>query len=113
MQMEVMESDGTATLVRLTGRLDSRGVDGIDLRFTAGVVSPGRNTLVDLSGVSFVASMGIRLLISSARSLSKKGGTLVLFGAQELVQSVLEHAAIDQIIPVVATQQEALERLHA
>jgi anti-anti-sigma factor len=77
------------------------------------VVTRGRDTVVDLSGVSFVASMGIRLLIASARGLRQKGATLVLFGAQGLVYTALDQAALDQIIPIVATEQQAIERLTA
>jgi hypothetical protein len=36
---------------------------------------------------------------------------MVLFGAQPMVQEVLEQAAIDQIIPLVATQDQALDAL--
>ena len=46
------------------------GADRIGLRFTAGVAGQRRNAIVDLSGVSFVASLGLRLFISTARAFS-------------------------------------------
>jgi anti-anti-sigma factor len=112
MDMAAVDLDGV-TCVRLNGRLDAAGADQIDLRFTSNVVSPGRNAIIDLSGVTFIASMGLRLLISTARSLRLKGGTLVLFGAQELVKSVLDDAALEQIIPIVETERQAHARLAA
>lgn len=111
MEMAAIELAGGVTCIRLTGRLDADGADRIDVAFTANVVTVGRNALIDLSGVTFVASMGIRLLLAAARGLSRKGAKMVLFGAQDLVQNVLEQAAIDQIIPVVATEAQALEAL--
>lgn len=111
MDMHVSELDGPVTCIRLVGRLDAPGADRIDLPFTSATVAAGRNTVVDLSGVSFVASMGIRLLIASARGLRAKGANLVLFGAQELVYTALDQAALDQIIPLVADEQQALDRL--
>jgi anti-anti-sigma factor len=113
MDMQVSELGGNVTCVRLTGRLDAPGADSIDTRFTVAVVAQGRDAVIDLSGVSFVASMGIRLLIASARGLRQKGATLVLFGAQDLVYTALDQAALDQIIPIVATEQQAIERLTA
>jgi anti-anti-sigma factor len=113
MDIEVTELDGNLTCIRLNGRLDSPGVDHVETRFTAALVSVGRSAVVDLSGVSFLASMGIRMLISSGRALNLKGAKMVLFGATSLVQSVLDHVALDQIIPVVATEQEAIKRLTA
>lgn len=113
MDIEVTELEGNVTCIRLKGRLDSPGVDRIETRFVASMVPPGRNSVVDLSGVSFLASMGIRMLISSGRALNLKGAKMVLFGAPSLVQSVLDHVALDQIIPIVATEQDAIARLTA
>jgi anti-sigma B factor antagonist len=113
MDMEVTKLGDNVTCVRLRGRMDAPGIDAIDTRFTAATAAVGRDAVVDLSGVSFLASMGIRLLISSARALNVKHAKLVLFGAQDLVQNVLDQAAIDQIIPIVASEVLALERLKA
>lgn len=113
MGMDVTELDGGVTCIRLTGRLDSPGIDRIEIRFTAAVVSRGHHAVIDLSGVDFLASMGIRMFIASARALHLKGAKMVLFGAQPLVNTVLEHVALDQIIPIAASQQQALERLQA
>ena len=113
MHIEASPLNSDINLVRLNGRLDSSGVDSIETRFTAAVVSTNRHAAVDLSGVSFLASMGIRMLIASARAMNLKGHKMVLFGATEGVQSVLDTVALDQIIPIVATEQEAVQRLTA
>lgn len=111
MDMTVTEIEGPVTCVRLTGRLDAPGADKIGLRFTAAVASQGRPAIVDLSGVSFIASLGLRMLISTARSLALKGGKLVLFGATEMVQGVFDDAAMDQIMPIVSTEAAAIAEL--
>jgi anti-sigma B factor antagonist len=113
MEMEVSEIGGKVTCVRLTGRLDAPGADLIGTRFTAAVAAMGRNAIVDLSGVTFLASMGMRLLISAARALHGKGSKLVLFGAQPLVQGVFDQAAFDQIVAIVADEASALRQLDA
>ncbi len=113
MDMIVIELDGPLTCIRLVGRLDSPGVDRIETQFTSALVTPGRHAVVDLSGVNFMASMGIRMFISSARAQRLKGAKMVLFGASELVQTVLEHVALDQIIPIAASEAQAIARLKA
>lgn len=110
-EMSVSEIAGHVTRVSLKGRLDAPGADSISLRFSAAVAAKGRNAILDLSGVSFVASLGIRLLISAARALSQKGCMLVIYGATDLVQGVFEDSALDQIIPIVETEADAIERL--
>ncbi|WP_145979487.1 STAS domain-containing protein [Ramlibacter tataouinensis] len=113
MQFDITPLDEGISLVRLDGRMDSLGVDQIETRFTAAVVASNRHAVVDLSGVSFLASMGIRLFIANARAMDRKGRKMALFGASELIQGVLEAVAIDQIIPVASDQQQAVQALAA
>ena len=110
--MELQMFDlGSASRIALHGRLDTPGVDQIETRFTASVVSPANHALVDLSGVTFVSSMGIRMLIGTARSLNLKKAKMVLFGPQPLVKESLDHVSLSDVIPVVATEAQALELL--
>jgi len=113
MDMEVTTLDGGLTRIRLQGRLDAPGTDRIALRFSAAAATAPCRVAVDLSGVGFIASLGMRLLISSARNVKTKGGVMVLYGASELVQDVLEQMAIDQIMPIVSTEALALEQARA
>jgi anti-anti-sigma factor len=112
--MELKKMDlGDASKIVLQGRLDTPGVDQIETRFTASVVPAARNTLVDLSEVSFVSSMGIRMLISTARSLSLKKAKMILFGAQPLVKESLDHVSLGDIIPMVTSEAQAIELLRS
>jgi anti-anti-sigma factor len=111
LDMEALPSENGVTRLRLWGRLDSTGADRVGERFTQHVVSGAQPTVVDLSGVSYVSSMGIRLLIASAKGLRKKGATMVLFGAQHSVRAVFEQAALDQILDIVPGQAEAMGRV--
>lgn len=110
MEMTVSELDDGVSRVALDGRLDVTGADRIGLPFTA-LSATGGDSIVDLSGVTFLASMGIRLLISTARALDMKGGRMVLFGATESVQAVLDDAALEQLMPIVPTEADALAEL--
>jgi anti-anti-sigma factor len=113
MNMDIIESPDGTRCVRLHGRLDAPGADAIGVRFTAAVAAPGHHAIVDLSDVVFVASMGLRLLIGTARALHNKGARMILFGAQGMVLEVLQEASIDQIVPIVASESLAREQLSA
>jgi anti-sigma B factor antagonist len=113
LDLSIEELDGRITCVRLHGRLDAPGADVVGSRFTGAIAPKAQDAVVDLSGVTFIASMGLRLLISTARALDLKGARLVLFGANAMVQDVLDDAAIDQIIPVARTERDALAKLQA
>lgn len=109
MEMHLIPDDASLTHVRLVGRLDAAGAEAIGLRFTAAVAAAPRPALVDFSGVDFVASMGLRLLISAARALRQKGAGLCLYAPQPAVREVLEDAGVDQLLGV-ADQLDAARR---
>lgn len=113
MDMEINTLEGGITCIRLRGRLDAPGADSVGVRFSAAASTAPSRVVVDLSGVGFIASLGMRLLISSARNAKAKHGVMVLFGATALVTDVLEQMAIDQIMPIVATEAEALQQARA
>jgi anti-anti-sigma factor len=99
---------GEVRRVVLTGRLDTAGVDVVETRFGAAIVPNGKDTIVDLSEVTFLASMGIRMLIATTRALSRKGGKLVMYGAGPGVMDVIETTALTEIIPLAGSESEAL-----
>jgi anti-sigma B factor antagonist len=106
--MELSELGDKLVSVRLTGRLDTPGVDRIELRLTASLVPRGNSAVVDLSNVQFVTSMGIRMFISVAKALNGKQARLVLHSPQEVVSEIFDNAALGAILPIFATEAEAL-----
>ena len=107
--MEMQHGDiGDVRKVTLNGRLDTAGVDMIETRFGAVIVPAAKNTVVDISEVSFLASMGIRMLIATTRSLSRKGGKLALYNATPAVREVIETTALTDIIPLANSESEAV-----
>lgn len=107
--MEMQHSDvGDVRKVVLAGRLDTQGVDRIETRFGAAIVPAAKNTVVDISEVTFLASMGIRMLIATTRSLGRKGAKIALYGATPAVREVIETAALTDIIPLAGSEGEAI-----
>ena len=107
-EMEVAGLDTGLTKIILSGRLDTPGVDLIEARFVATVVPGHKSAVVDVSGVEFIASMGIRMFITVARSLALRRGKLALYGAQSMVNEVLENVSLSEIVPVVGSESEAI-----
>lgn len=107
MQIDSNDVDGVKR-VALAGRLDTAGVGAGELGFTALVVGAGRPVIIDLAEVSFIASLAVRMFISSARSLARKGGKLVLYGANDAVAEIIETMGLDEIVPVAADEAGAL-----
>ncbi|MDM0117362.1 STAS domain-containing protein [Variovorax sp. J22R133] len=86
--------------ISLVGRMDSIGGHDIDTRFAALVAARKLLAVVDMSEVSFLASIGIRTLVINARAQSQRGGGMALANPQPHVAEVLKMSGIDTIIPV-------------
>jgi anti-anti-sigma factor len=100
MQMQLGDAGQGVLNVSLAGRLDTPGVDRIEMQLAAHLVPCGAHAIVDLSEVAFVGSGGIRMFITIARELRSKGGKLALYGAQPLVAQVFETTYLNDIVPV-------------
>jgi anti-anti-sigma factor len=91
--------DGVRT-IRLKGRLDLEGADEIDLKLTSLAAVRKAFVILDLNLVEFLASIGVSVILRTARAVSSREGRLVLLSPQPNVADVLARTQIDQIIPV-------------
>jgi anti-anti-sigma factor len=71
-----------------------------------GAASP--KTVMDLSGVTFMDSSGINVLIAAHQSMSAAQGWLRIAGAQESVLRTLQLVGLDQVIGCHPTVEQAL-----
>jgi anti-sigma B factor antagonist len=94
------DADNALRHIRLTGRLDMPGIDAISETFKELSVATHRQVVVDLSGVNFLVSFGIRELITNAKLIQQRGGRMVIFvGDNKAVLKTLETTGIDTLIP--------------
>lgn len=106
-ELSIVERADSITQVSIAGRLDAVGVDKIGPRFQSATAARGRNTIIDLSEVDFIASLGLGMLLSAARALHNRGARAVVVNPHPLVFKVLEAAHMPSVIPVVATVADA------
>jgi anti-anti-sigma factor len=111
MKLEISDIDARNARLSVQGRLDTPGVDVIETRFVASATTAAKNILVDLTAVPILTSMGIRMLISTARAIHNKKYRMIIFGAQGIVMETLDHVSLNDVIPVVATEAQALALL--
>jgi anti-anti-sigma factor len=110
MAITLEELTGGIIKVSLDGRLDIDGAAAVDPQMTA--IGGSRNAvLVDLRGLSYLGSMGLRTLVAPARAIKSRGGKMVLFGPNEFVDKVLKASGINTMIPVHYELQSALAAL--
>lgn len=76
------------------------------------VESTGRDPVVlDLSGVEYIASVGLRALMLAARQAKAQGRTLVVAALQPLVREVFEISRFTLLFSVFPSVRDALAAL--
>ena len=110
MPISTEELTGGITRVILDGRLDIEGAAAVDLKMNV-IAGTKKAVLVDLRQVSFLGSMGLRALVTPARAITSRGGKIVLFGPNELVEKVLNTSGVGALIPVYHELQAAMAAL--
>ena len=88
-ELKVAETADDYTHMILIGRLDVDGASAIEREFMAYTTARRHHLLVDMSGVSFLGSMGLRLLLVAGKALSHESKILVLFNASTSIRTTL------------------------
>jgi anti-anti-sigma factor len=112
MRMQTEDIGSGVTKASLNGRLDIAGAMAIDLPFNV-LVGHKRAIVVDLSGVDFIASMGLRTLIMGAKTVASKGGRIVLLSPSADVEKVLEDSGTTTILKIHKDLGEAVAAVSA
>jgi anti-anti-sigma factor len=107
MQMEQSELDGGITKVTLTGDFDIAGAGDVDMPFAV-LAGAKDKVIVDFSDVGFLASIGVRVLVKTAKPIVGRGGKLVIVNPNAAAAKVLASTGVDQLVPVVADEAAAL-----
>lgn len=111
MNFEYETIEETLLNIKLKGRMDLQGNQAIELEFTSVATSEKLGVIVDMSGVEFLASMGIKTLITITKGQLSRGGEVVLCSIQPLVKEILTTTGISTIIKNFDTCEEAISYL--
>ncbi len=108
--MDIKIIDGAALVtVALSGKLDIDGVKAIEEAFKNATAQ--KSSIIDLSNVEYLASLGIRIFLQSAKAAQRNGHKMVLLNPRKNVLGVIQLANLDSIIPVVASLEEVAKYL--
>jgi anti-sigma B factor antagonist len=93
--------DGDTHVVALAGELDLVSVPEVEKELRRVEASDADAIVVDLSGLEFIDSTGIRLLIQTEQRSRWDAGRLAVKRPPQRVFRVLTLAGVDQLLPFV------------
>lgn len=108
MEVQTQQKNG-ATVVAVTGRLDA--VTAPDLEKTlAGLVDQNQlKIILNMTGLSYISSAGLRCVLSTSKKLGAKRGKLILTGVMGMVKEVFQMAGLYDLLTIFSTDEEALK----
>lgn len=101
------EKAGDVTVLGLSGRLDTDTSSDLELAVQDLLQAGARNFVVDLSGVGYVSSAGLRVLLSLGKTVANSGN-LRLAGLNPTVRQVFDVAGFTQLFAIFANREAAL-----
>ena len=107
MELHYNELDNNIRLIKLIGTFDIIGTGAIETKFAGYCGGDKARVIVDLSDVNFLSSIGIRLLMLTAKSVASRGGKMVLLRPIPDVQNVLDIAGIPGVVPICSHLESA------
>ena len=102
---------GSTLIVSPTGRLDSAGAPALMTRVSAAVDGGITRMVLDCAGISYVNSLGLRVLLTSAKVCQDKGGRLVIAALTPECRSVLEMSGFMLVLDCHETCAAAIAAL--
>ena len=102
------EDVGDVRTIMITGRLDVDGTNSIAEQMIELAGSAKKGVVVDLTSLKFLASIGIRALITSAKAVKARGGKIVLVvDSGSTVMMSINATGLDKMMPVFDSVEEA------
>jgi anti-sigma B factor antagonist len=104
--VSVEDGAGSRIVVRLVGEADvtTRALGEV---LGAEAAKKPRLLVVDVSGLTFIDSAALHEIVRAHRELRAEGRLLALVGPSREVSRILELSALDQVLSVHATVEEA------
>jgi len=102
--------DGVVTLA-LKGRLDAGTSAQAEAAIQDFLGAGGGKLILDLAGLDYISSAGLRVLLVANKAMRRKAGALALCGAQGNVREVLEVSGFTTLFLMADTPEQALAAL--
>jgi anti-sigma B factor antagonist len=101
-------------LIEVLGRIDhttAKALEDALAPHLANCAGEDKILLLDFSGVSFISSAGLRVLMLAAKQCRKQNGKIFLAALQPMIQEVFQISRFDTVLEVFPTVRAALQMI--
>ena len=94
--------------VTVTGRVDSATAGDLEAALTGLSGEAGGNLILDLGGVDFLSSSGLRVLVTTLKNVRKTGGDVRLASPSQRAIDAINLAGLDVLFKVFPDREAAI-----
>ena len=105
-----------AVIAMPVGRIDHRSAAEFEAALTplvAAAVATKGALVLDFSGVEYISSVGLRVLMIAAKKMREREAPLLVTALQSVVAEIFAISRFDRILTVTATLDDAMARCSA
>ena len=103
----VTDATGPVSIVTVSGRVDSETAPRLDDALAPLAAGANSKVVLDLQGVDYISSAGLRSIVKAAQAAQKSGGELRLAAVSDAVEVVLRTVGMLQMFKLYTTSGEA------
>jgi anti-anti-sigma factor len=96
--MKVIQSDQALVKIALTGKLDSTYVSNNDVKFFALLNGLEAPVILDFSEVSFIGSLGIRMILMALKEVKRQGYTMKIVSVTPNVENIFLMTSLGDLL---------------
>jgi len=102
------------TIAAPVGRIDQAGAPELEQALTPLIERVGADKgsiVLDFTGVEYISSVGLRVLMIASKEMKSHGARIVLASAQPVVAEILKISRFDRVLETAPSVRRALEWL--
>ena len=107
MELTIKDQEGIC-IIDISGNLDTNTSPEAEHKINDLLKEDTSKIVINLSDTGFVSSAGLRVFLSTAKQITAKGGAVKFYGANEVVQEILDISGFSGILDVKSSLSDAL-----
>ncbi|MGD8989930.1 MAG: STAS domain-containing protein [Desulfobacterales bacterium] len=110
MEIHNREENGV-TIIAIEGRMDASNANAAEGEITKALEGEQNRLLFDLSGLEYLSSGGLRVILGAAKEIRRREGKVALAALKEYVYEIFEVSGFTAMIPIKDTIEEGLSEV--
>ena len=95
----------------VTGRVDGTNAQSFDSSLDDVIEDSNNAVVLDLAGLSYMSSAGLRSILMTAKRLQQRQAQLALSNLRPTISEIFQIAGFDRILDVCETRAEAVAKV--